>query len=124
MELITRLTSQSASAWRPWRLGGFSNDLSHETVMTAASLARAAALVPVCLLALVAGCNHAPPPAAAKKPAEVVVTTPVQGDVADYQDFTGRLDGLKQEGAWFRTSSVVGPGPSRKPSRSPERADE
>jgi RND family efflux transporter MFP subunit len=45
-------------------------------------------------LALAAGCNHAPP-APAKKPAEVVVTTPVEGDVADYQDFTGRLDGLK-----------------------------
>jgi RND family efflux transporter MFP subunit len=41
------------------------------------------------------GCN---PPAKADravKPPQVVVTTPIEDEVADYQDFTGRLDALK-----------------------------
>jgi RND family efflux transporter MFP subunit len=43
---------------------------------------------------LVAGCDQAPagPP---RKAPEVIVTTPVRGEVVDYQDFTGRLDGFR-----------------------------
>jgi RND family efflux transporter MFP subunit len=37
-----------------------------------------------------AGCGQAPPAAKVKK-VEVIVTTPVQDDVLDYQDFTGRI---------------------------------
>jgi RND family efflux transporter MFP subunit len=56
-----------------------------------------------CLLALLGalsaaagtGCNSAPAKSAEKKAPEVVVTTPVRCDVADYQDFTGRLDGFR-----------------------------
>jgi len=50
-------------------------------------------MAPVLLVVLAAGCSEAPPPAH-DKTVEVVVTTPVAGKVADYQDFTGRLDGL------------------------------
>jgi RND family efflux transporter MFP subunit len=45
-------------------------------------------------LSLVTGCEQAPAAHARKTP-EVVVTTPVRGDVVDYQDFTGRLDGYR-----------------------------
>jgi multidrug efflux system membrane fusion protein len=40
------------------------------------------------------GCHRTPPPKMSKVP-EVVVTTPVLGEVTDYQDFTGRMDALK-----------------------------
>ncbi|HMC88516.1 MAG TPA: hypothetical protein VKI17_03165, partial [Gemmataceae bacterium] len=46
-------------------------------------------------LILVAGCDQTRPAAQNKKPIEVVVTTPITSEVADYQDFTGRLDALK-----------------------------
>src|SRR5947209_4553313 len=59
--------------WRPWYLVG------------------AGILAPL-LAVLVTGCGEAPP-AAHDKTVEVFVTTPVRGKVADYQDFTGRLDG-------------------------------
>jgi RND family efflux transporter MFP subunit len=42
---------------------------------------------------LMAGCQQAVVEPA-KKPVQVIVTTPVRDEVADYQDFTGRLDGL------------------------------
>jgi RND family efflux transporter MFP subunit len=44
---------------------------------------------------LAAGCNQAPPPARGAKTAEVIVSTPITGEVADYQDFTGRLEAIK-----------------------------
>src|SRR5438067_5006975 len=50
--------------------------------------------LPLLVVVLVAGCAQTPPPAD-KKPAEVIVTMPVSGEVTDYQDFTGRLDALK-----------------------------
>jgi RND family efflux transporter MFP subunit len=58
------------------------------------------------LLALAAGCNTEPPPRA-KKPAEVVVTSPVRGEVADYQDFTGRLDGFRTVDIRARVSGYI-----------------
>src|SRR4051794_9197462 len=42
-----------------------------------------------------AGCGGHAAKAPDKKAPEVVVTTPITDEVADYQDFTGRLDGLK-----------------------------
>jgi RND family efflux transporter MFP subunit len=57
------------------------------------------ALVVLCPLALVlllsAGCTQPAAKGPEKKPVEVVVTTPVRGEVTDYQDFTGRLDGIQ-----------------------------
>jgi RND family efflux transporter MFP subunit len=52
--------------------------------------------ISVALLAavLAAGCNHAPPAGQDKKAVEVVATTPITGEVADYEDFTGRLEAL------------------------------
>jgi multidrug efflux system membrane fusion protein len=58
------------------------------------------------ILALVAGCQHAPPERA-KKPVDVVVTTPVPDEVADYQDFTGRLDGLMTVDIRARVSGFI-----------------
>jgi multidrug efflux system membrane fusion protein len=55
---------------------------------------------------LVAGCQHAPPDRP-KKTVEVVVTTPVPDEVADYQDFTGRLDGLKTVDVRARVSGFI-----------------
>ena len=63
-------------------------------------------LMPVFMLILGAGCQHAPPERA-KKPVEVVVTTPVPDEVADYQDFTGRLDGLMTVDVRARVSGFI-----------------
>ncbi len=63
-------------------------------------------LLPAALLFLFAGCNPEPPPRA-KKPAEVVVTTPVRGEVVDYQDFTGRLDGYRTVNIQARVSGYI-----------------
>src|SRR5437870_5005250 len=52
-------------------------------------------LAPLLAVVLVAGCGQTPPAAQEKKAIEVIVTTPVRGEVTDYQDFTGRLEGLK-----------------------------
>jgi RND family efflux transporter MFP subunit len=65
-----------------------------------------AGLVPAALLLLSAGCNPEPPPRP-KKPAEVVVTTPVRGEVVDYQDFTGRLDGYRTVDIRARVSGYI-----------------
>jgi RND family efflux transporter MFP subunit len=46
------------------------------------------------LLAVAAGCNQEKK-APEKKAPEVFITTPVQGEVVDYEDFTGRLDAIK-----------------------------
>jgi RND family efflux transporter MFP subunit len=51
-------------------------------------------LTPLLAMFGATGCNETAPTERAKKPAEVVVTTPVRDEVADFQDFTGRLDGL------------------------------
>ena len=72
---------------RRWRLLGF------------------AILTPL-LAFLAVGCGHAPP-APAKKPIEVVVTTPITDEVTDYQDFTGRLDALKTVDIRARVSGYV-----------------
>ena len=54
-----------------------------------------------------AGCGNAVSQAPDKKPPEVVVTTPVGDEVADYQDFTGRLDGLKTVDIRARSSGFI-----------------
>jgi RND family efflux transporter MFP subunit len=60
------------------------------------------------LLAVVTtGCNQAPARTQEKKAVEVVVTTPVTGEVTDYQDFTGRLDALKTVDIRARVSGFV-----------------
>jgi RND family efflux transporter MFP subunit len=64
------------------------------------------ALLPALVPALVAGCTQAPPPHP-KKAAEVVVTTPVRGEVVDYQDFTGRLDGFRTVDVRARVSGYI-----------------
>jgi RND family efflux transporter MFP subunit len=58
-------------------------------------------------LLLVAGCDQTRPTAQAKKPIEVIVTTPITSEVADYQDFTGRLDALKTVDIRARVSGFV-----------------
>jgi RND family efflux transporter MFP subunit len=42
-----------------------------------------------------AGCNREPAKAPERRTPEVVVAMPTVAEVADYEDFTGRLDGLK-----------------------------
>jgi RND family efflux transporter MFP subunit len=54
-----------------------------------------------------AGCNSAPANAPEKKAPEVVVTTPISDEVADYEDFTGRLDGLFSIDIRARASGFV-----------------
>src|SRR5262245_44199206 len=56
---------------------------------------------------LVAGCNQAASAPRGQKPIEVVVTTPITGEVTDYQDFTGRLDALKTVDIRARASGFV-----------------
>src|SRR5262245_45022776 len=59
------------------------------------------------LLATAAGCGHTPARPPDKKAPEVVVTTPIRHEVADYQDFTGRLDGLKSVDIRARASGFI-----------------
>jgi multidrug efflux system membrane fusion protein len=66
-----------------------------------------ALLAGVVSLGMVAGCNQGPPAAPQKKAPEVVVTTPITAEVADYQDFTGRLDALKTVEIRARVSGFV-----------------
>ncbi len=47
------------------------------------------------LAPLFAGCNHEAAKNPEKRIPEVIVSKPVVAEVADYQDFTGRLEGLK-----------------------------
>src|SRR5947209_6391139 len=56
---------------------------------------------------LATGCTHTDDHAKEQKPAEVIVTTPVMGEVTDYQDFTGRLDALKTIDIRARVSGFV-----------------
>jgi RND family efflux transporter MFP subunit len=61
----------------------------------------------VLLASLAAGCGQTAGNTPEKKAAEVVVTTPVRGEVTDYQDFTGRLDGIKTVEIRPRVSGFV-----------------
>ncbi|HEV8061980.1 MAG TPA: efflux RND transporter periplasmic adaptor subunit [Gemmataceae bacterium] len=47
------------------------------------------------LVPLFIGCNHEAAKNPEKRTPEVIVSKPIVTEVADYQDFTGRLDGLK-----------------------------
>ncbi|HEV3447979.1 MAG TPA: efflux RND transporter periplasmic adaptor subunit, partial [Gemmataceae bacterium] len=58
-------------------------------------------------LGLFGGCNNAPPQATSKKVVGVTATTPVTGEVTDYQDFTGRLDALKTVDIRARVSGFI-----------------
>jgi RND family efflux transporter MFP subunit len=73
----------------------------------AGSLVLAAAAIPLAALFFISGCNQAPSAGPEKKPAEVVVTTPITDLVTDYQDFTGRLDALKTVDIRARVSGFV-----------------
>src|SRR5437773_1045286 len=46
-------------------------------------------------MALAAGCTHAPPPVALPEPPAVPVSKPVEREVTDYVDFTGRTDAVE-----------------------------
>jgi RND family efflux transporter MFP subunit len=61
------------------------------------------------LLAIIAatGCNQGQPKEQEKKAPDVVVTTPITDEVTDYQDFTGRLDGLRTVDIKARVSGYV-----------------
>jgi RND family efflux transporter MFP subunit len=60
-----------------------------------------------CLAAVAMGCNENAAPTSEKRPADVVVTTPITDEVEDYQDFTGRLDALKTVDIRARVSGFV-----------------
>jgi RND family efflux transporter MFP subunit len=70
---------------------------------------RLGAGAPALLLAalLASGCHQTAPPGQANKAVEVVVTQPVADDVTDYQDFTGRLDAVKNVELRARVSGYV-----------------
>jgi RND family efflux transporter MFP subunit len=56
---------------------------------------------------LATGCNQAPPHPPEKKLPEVIVATPITDQVTDFQDFTGRLDGLKTVDIRARVSGFI-----------------
>jgi RND family efflux transporter MFP subunit len=58
-------------------------------------------------LCLAEGCNHAQPGEQEKRAIEVITTQPVMSEVADYQDFTGRLDAIKTVDIRARVSGFV-----------------
>ncbi|HEV3078455.1 MAG TPA: efflux RND transporter periplasmic adaptor subunit [Gemmataceae bacterium] len=58
-------------------------------------------------LGLFGGCNNASPQGTSKKVVAVTATTPVTGEVTDYQDFTGRLDALKTVDIRARVSGFI-----------------
>jgi RND family efflux transporter MFP subunit len=57
--------------------------------------------------ALAGGCGQGKGPEKAPKAVEVIVTTPVQSYVADYQDFTGRLSAIKTVDIRARVSGYI-----------------
>ncbi len=61
----------------------------------------------IILVALAAGCDQTGANPAEKPPPKVIVTTPVRGEITDYQDFTGRLDGIKTVEIRPRASGYV-----------------
>jgi RND family efflux transporter MFP subunit len=68
---------------------------------------RFSAVVMLLASLLGAGCNQAATAPRGQKSVEVVVTTPITGEVTDYQDFTGRLDALKTVDIRARASGFV-----------------
>jgi RND family efflux transporter MFP subunit len=59
------------------------------------------------LLAFVAGCNNTAAHPPDKKPPEVEATPAITDEVADYKDFTGRLEGLKMVDIRARASGFI-----------------
>jgi RND family efflux transporter MFP subunit len=68
---------------------------------------RAGILIALLAVALAVGCNEAPPAGQEKKTVEVIATTPITSEVADYQDFTGRLDALMSVDIRARVTGFV-----------------
>src|SRR5581483_6416482 len=60
-----------------------------------------------CLAFFGSGCGQTPAKTADKKAPEVIATTPITDQVSDYQDFTGRLEGLKTVDIRARVSGFV-----------------
>jgi RND family efflux transporter MFP subunit len=56
---------------------------------------------------LATGCDHPPPKSQGAKTVEVFVTTPITSKVADYQDFTGRLEAVKTVDIRARVTGYV-----------------
>jgi RND family efflux transporter MFP subunit len=59
---------------------------------------------------LLAGCGRSAPPRS-DRTVEVVVTTPISGEVIDYQDFTGRLDAFRTVEIRARVTGYVDDAP-------------
>jgi len=75
--------------------------------MMQASFRLAGIVIPLLLVIFSGGCNQAPPAGQEKKPAEVVVTTPITGQVVDFEEFTGRTDALKTVEIRARVSGFI-----------------
>jgi RND family efflux transporter MFP subunit len=58
-----------------------------------------------------AGCTRAPAQPKGSKAIEVFVTTPVMGEVTDYQDFTGRLSAVKSVEIRARVTGYIADAP-------------
>jgi RND family efflux transporter MFP subunit len=74
------------------------------------SFPRLGPIVAVFVAVLVAGCQPSARPKG-NRIAEVFVTTPITGEVTDYEDFTGRLDALKTVDVRPRVSGYVDEAP-------------
>src|SRR5262249_54802189 len=74
------------------------------------SFPRIVALAVFLAAASTAGCHPAAKPRETKAN-EVIVTTPITGEVPDYEDFTGRLDALKTVDVRPRVSGYVDEAP-------------
>jgi RND family efflux transporter MFP subunit len=64
-------------------------------------------LFPLVLGLVATGCTQPAAKGPEKKPVEVIATTPVRGQVTDYQDFTGRLDGIQTVDIRARVTGFV-----------------
>ena len=56
---------------------------------------------------LMIGCHHGSPPPSAPKPPLIPVSQPVQRDVTDYVDFTGRTDAINSVGIRPRVTGYL-----------------
>jgi RND family efflux transporter MFP subunit len=72
------------------------------------STTRIAGVVSLCVAMFwLAGCDQGQVKSQTKKTPEVVVTTPITAEVTDFQDFTGRLDGIKTVEIRARVSGFI-----------------
>ena len=94
----TSFSASTAPNFRPWHGVGLIMD---------PKLRLTAVVMLLGALVLITGCNQAATAPRGQKQMEVVVTTPITGEVTDYQDFTGRLDALKTVDIRARASGFV-----------------